>query len=278
VSDPETPRPADAGRGVRIVLVRPKIAENVGAAARAMKNFGLEDLVLVAPRTEVNKSAYALASHAGDVLENARIVPDVGAALEGVTWALGTSARGRASEAVREYEVDDALATLPAEGGALVFGPEDHGLANDELDRCQALLRIPTAAYASINLSQAVNVVAQRWFERRRQAPDLPTPDLADPVANPARPAPAPREQVERFYADLVALWHEIGYTDANREAATLRLYRGVFDRTTLSVRELAALRGLVSQASWAARLPPDRLPGRAAGADDEDEHADADA
>jgi len=239
--------------GLRIVLVRPKSSENVGAAARAMKNFGLSELVLVAPRCRIDKSARALASHAGDVLDRATIVSDLGEALQGVRWAVGTSARPRASETVRDREPDDGLATLPEAGGALVFGPEDHGLANEELDRCQTLVRIPTAAYASINLAQAVNLLAYRWFELRRRGEA--GPDLAE-VAD--------REQVERMYDDLVALWHLIGFTDERREVPTLRLFRGLLDRAAPTPREVAAFRGLISQAAWAAKRDPERLPGRA--------------
>ena len=240
---------------VRIVLVRPKASENVGAAARAMKNFGLRELVLVAPRCRVDRAARALASHAGDVLDAARTVGDLDEALAGTRWAVGTSARPRASEAVREHAPDDGLATLPNEGGALVFGPEDHGLANDELDRCQALIRIPTAAYASVNLAQAVNLLSYRWFETRRAGPGPSEgPEIAE------------RDQMERMYGQLVKLWHLIGYTDAQREAATLRLFRGLLDRARPTRREVAAFRGLVSQAAWAAERDPELLPGRPSG------------
>jgi tRNA/rRNA methyltransferase len=243
------------GPSVRIVLVRPKASENVGAAARAMKNFGLRELWLVAPRCRIDRAARALASHAGDVLEAARSVATLDEALADVHWAAGTSARVRASEAVRTHLPDEGLATLPDRGGALVFGPEDHGLANEELDRCQALIRIPTAAYASINLAQAVNLLAHRWFETRAGS------GAADPP-----PDSAPREQMERMYRQLVDLWHTIGYTDAQREEATLRLFRGLLDRARPTPRELAALRGLISQAAWAAERDPGRLPGRASG------------
>ena len=135
------------------------------------------------------------------------------------------------------------------------FGPEDHGLANDELDRCQALIRIPTAAYASINLAQAVNLLSYRWFATRQGgARAAQAPEVAE------------RDQMERMYGQLVELWHLIGYTDPQREAATLRLFRGLLDRARPTRRELAALRGLISQAAWAAERDPDQLPGRPSG------------
>ena len=237
---------------LRIVLVRPKSSANVGAAARAMKNFGLSDLVLVAPRCTIDRQAHALASHAGDVLETSREVASLPDALADVTWAVATSARTRATESLTEHAPDDGLATLPARGGALVFGPEDHGLSNDELDRCQAVVRIPTAEYASINLAQAVNLLAFRWFERRRAG-----------APRAAGGEPPERDQLERMYDQLVDLWHLIGFTDAKRERATLRMFRGVFDRARLGPRELAAFRGLWAQARWAAERPPERLPRR---------------
>lgn len=223
-----------------------------------MKNFGLEELVLVGPRCEVGREAYALASHAGDLLDRSRIVADLDSALDDVSWAIATSARSRASDAVREFGPDDGLATLPDAGGALVFGPEDHGLANEELDRCQALIRVPTAPYASINLAQAVNILAQRWFVVAAQ------PDAGAPSASlrTAVTEAASRDQMERMYEDLRALFRLIGYTDAKRETATVRLFRGLLDRSQPSAREVAAVRGLASQATWAAKRDPARLPG----------------
>lgn len=243
----------DAPAPPRIVLVRPKHPGNVGASARAMKNFGMHELVLVAPRCRIDREAYALASHAGEVLDDATIVGALDEALVGVRWAVATSARSRASDAVPELGPDEGVA-FPAEPAALVFGPEDHGLANDELDRCQAVVRIPTAPYASINLAQAVNVLAQRWFVVAGAQ------DAGRTVAHGA--SLASRDQMERMYEDLRALFRLIGYTDRRRETSAVRLFRGLLDRAGPSAREVAALRGLASQASWAAKRDPERLPG----------------
>jgi tRNA/rRNA methyltransferase len=219
----------------------------VGATARAMKNFGLSRLVLAQPRCKLDKQAYALASHASDVLDQAEIVGSVEEALRGLTWVVGTSGNARASEAVTTYAPDEGLATLPASGGGLMFGPEDFGLDNDALDRCQALIRIPTAEYASMNLAQAVNVLASRWFTLQNASDD------STGEAAPTKAAElATRDQMERMYQDLAHLFHRIGYTDEKREKATLRLYRGMLDRAQLRPREAAALRGLASQAEWA--------------------------
>lgn len=224
-----------------------------------MKNFGLSELILVAPRCDIDREAYALASHADDVLNAAQIVENLEDALAGIRWAVGTSARARASDTVAEHAPDDGL-VFPNEPAAIVFGPEDHGLANLELDRCQAVIRIPTAPYASLNLAQSVNILAQRWFV---------VAGVTDAGARPGKEVElASRDQMERLYDDLAKLFRLIGYTDAQRETATVRLFRGLIDRARPSPREAAALRGLASQASWAAQRDPDKLPGLSEGAE----------
>ena len=251
---------------VQVVLVRPKTSENVGAAARALANVGLAQLTLVAPRCSLDKSAYALASHGGHVLDAAKTVDDLATAVEGVHVVIGTSGRDRTPGGVPSVPPDVALADASAGEIALVFGPEDHGMTTDELDTCQRIVRIPTAEYASINLAQAVNLMVHRWFvlhawDQREAVSVHGSESAPGGVGVPIRDR-ASRDQVERMYQDFVRLWHLIGYTDDRREAPTVRLFRGIFERGGLSAREVAALRGLATQAAWAARLPPERLPG----------------
>ena len=227
---------------LRIVLVRPKDPANIGASARAMKNFGLAELYLVAPQRNLSRHAYALASHAEDVLDGATVCETVADALTGCALVLGTTARPRAAEA-RVYTPREAAETLPREGVAVLFGPEDYGLSNEDLRHCQGYIRIPTAQYASLNLAQAVQLVAYEWFVAAG----------GEDVAA-ARSAFAPRELLEGMYAHLLSTLHHIGYTDAQREASAETMFRGIFDRAGLSEREVAALRGLWRQVQWAAR------------------------
>ncbi len=265
--------------GPRIVLVRTKDAANVGAAARAMKNFGLDELVLVAPRCRIDHRAEALASHAEDVLHAARVVETLDEAIAGTRLVMGTSARTRAAANYPVLEPRQAAPHL-TEGTAVLFGPEDHGLANEELTRCQAHVVIPTAGYASLNLAQAVVVLAyevalatragdgatEAANERAEEAAAgarTPSGTVQAPARPVAPPEDAPtRDQMERFYAQLEGAMLHIGYTDSPRAPSVLRMYRGVFDRAGLTAHELAALRGLVSQARWAADQAPDRVPG----------------
>jgi len=227
---------------LRIVLVRPKDPANIGASARAIKNFGLTELYLVAPQRGLSRHAYALASHAEDVLNAAVTCETVSEALTGCTLALGTTARPRAGEA-RVYTPRGAAETLPREGVAILFGPEDYGLSNDDLRHCQGYIQIPTAEYASLNLAQAVQLVAYEWFLAAETG-----------SAGKVRSEAAPRELLEGMYIHLLHTLHHIGYTDAQREGSADTLFRSIFDRADLSEREVAALRGLWRQVLWAAR------------------------
>jgi len=256
--------------GPRIVLVRTKDAANVGAAARAMKNFGLDELVLVAPRCRIDHRAEALASHADDVLHAARVVETLEEAITGTTLVMGTSARERAAANYPVLEPREAAPRL-TDGSAVLFGPEDHGLANEELTRCQAHVVIPTAGYASINLAQAVLVVAYEVALARREGAAVgDAVDAADDTAPKPVSASLPvvradgatRDQMERFYRQLEVAMLHIGYTDPPRASSVMRMYRAVFDRANVTAHELAALRGWVSQATWAADQVPERVPG----------------
>src|SRR5690606_20514062 len=166
--------------GTRIVLVRTKDSANVGAAARAMRNFGLNDLWLVAPRCRLDERARALASHAADLLDTARVVASPDEALVGVSLAVGTSARPRRAPSYRVAAPREA-APLLEEGTAVLFGPEDHGLANEELTRCQLQVVIPTAEFSSLNLAQAVLVVAYEAWQARLQPVGEPSADARGP-------------------------------------------------------------------------------------------------
>jgi tRNA/rRNA methyltransferase len=138
---------------------------------------------------------------------------------------------------------------------AVLFGPEDFGLSNDDLRHCQGYIQIPTAAYASLNLAQAVQLIAYEFFvagqvsSARRGAAASPRDSIARELA--------PRELLEGMYTHLLSTLHLIGYTDAQRQASADRLFRSVFDRAELSPREVAALRGLWRQVRWAVQHAP---------------------
>jgi tRNA/rRNA methyltransferase len=245
---------------VRFVLVRPKESGNVGAAARAMKNFDFAELALVAPRCLVDAKAKARASHAGDVLDNIQTFDTLAEALSDCQLALATIAQVRVAEDTvytpRQAAETFARAFAGEKRLALVFGPEDFGLSNEDLMHCQASITIPTGAYASLNLAQAVQVLAYEWYVTGLLEPAV---NHADNVNNVV-PA-VDRAEYESMYAQLCDVLHLIGYTDAQREKSALTLFRKVFDSATMSERDLAAVRGLWRQVAWAARVKPENLP-----------------
>lgn len=234
---------------MRIILVRPQEPGNIGSAARVMKNFGLSELVLVAPQCELSKEAFYMATHAKDIVASAQVVAETREAVAGCTFVLGTSARERRSEAYDVFTPRDAARQLSREGLGIMFGPEAAGLSNEDLDYCQAFVKIPTSAFSSLNLAQAVNLIAYEFFVSQvdegvsRQPPDL-----------------APREDLERLYEHFLEVALHIGYTDAQRLAQTEHMYRRIFDRARLTSREVTALHGLWRQVKWAAEYAPKAL------------------
>ncbi len=230
---------------MRVILVRPQEPGNIGSAARVMKNFDLFELYLVDPQCEPNRDTYALATHAADVVGNAVTVPTTLEAVADRTLVLGTTARPRTSAGFDVYTPRAAAQTFARPGTALVFGPERSGLSNEDLDLCHAYIRIPTGAFSSLNLAQAVNLVAYEFFvthaerDRDRQIPEL-----------------APREALERLHTHFLEVARYIGYTNDETAHKTDHMYRRIFDRARLTGREVAALHGLWRQAKWAVDHP----------------------
>jgi len=258
---------------VRIVLVRPRRGGNVGAAARVMKNFGLADLVLVAPRTRVGAVGAHMAVHASDVLDARRTVPDVAAAVADCVLVVGTAGRAFAhlepiEPRAAAHEVVAATRRGPV---ALVFGPEDHGLSNVELGRCQRLVRIPTAgAYGSLNLAQAVAVCAYELCVARAGADAADSPPASPRAGGPApraassgdaasatdagERAPATSDQREALLAHFEEALAAVGFLSRENPAHILADLRGLFARAGLTRRDVKIWRGIARQMTWAAR------------------------
>ncbi len=158
----------DGPPGPRFILIDTSHGGNVGSAARAMKVMGFTDLVLVNPRFPdvlSQETTVAYASGAADVLARARVVGSLSEALDGITWACATAMTPRdfGPPAGAPRELLPPLARQ-AQRVAFVFGGERHGLANEDVYRCHQVLSIPTAPdYGSLNLAQAVQIVAYEW-------------------------------------------------------------------------------------------------------------------
>jgi TrmH family RNA methyltransferase len=226
------------------ILVRPLQAGNVGATARALKNMGLGDLRLIAPVATTGPAAAAMAVHAEDVLRAARRYDDLPGAIADCTLVVGTTCRQGLYRA-GALTVREAAARLAAEAAnnrvAVLFGPEDTGLVNRELELCQRLLTIPTAPeYPSLNLAQAVMVVAYELMMAAGVARELPP-------AEPYAPAAAVEAMMQRMSRALVA----IGFLPADNPEHIMFALRAIFGRSGLSARELDILSGIARQIGW---------------------------
>jgi len=243
------------------VLFSPKHSGNVGAAARALKNMGVADLRLVAPRDYNPRAAAAMAVHADDVLERARIFPDLATALDDRTLTVGTTCRvGPYRSETRTLR--DAAPTLIAESSAnrvaIVFGPEDFGLTNLEIAQCQRLITIPTAPdYPSLNLAQAVIVVA---YELMLAAGVARAPMEAGEFASAS--------EVDAMHRRLAEALVAIGFLPEDNPDHLMLTLRAMLGRSGVRPRELDILNGIARQVRWvagdgAATLAAKRASGR---------------
>jgi tRNA/rRNA methyltransferase len=235
---------------IRIVLVEPAGALNVGSVARVMKNMGLEQLILVNPHCDpLGDEAKRMAVHAADILEQAIIVSSLPEALTGCQRAIATTARSR-SQAL-PTDLEDPRTVLPWLldcPSALIFGPEDRGLNNDELSYAQRFLRIPSSSnYPSLNLAQAVGVCC---YELRYLALEIqPTP--AHPMESP-NPSTVSLDVLEGYYQQLESLLLRVGYLYPHTVNSRMKKFRRLFNRADLTGEEVAMLRGILSQVEWA--------------------------
>jgi tRNA/rRNA methyltransferase len=246
---PDSP-PARAPDGPRFVLLNTSHAGNVGSAARAMKVMGFADLVLVAPRWPdvlAREEAVAMASGATDVLEKARVVATLAEALDGVTYACATAMTPR-DFGPPTFAPRERFPALAAEGHrvAFVFGSERFGMANDDVYRCHACLSIPTdPVYGSLNLAQAVQVLAYEW----RQA-------LGGFGVEP-RTAPAQWADGAAVQG-LLTHWEqalvEVGFLDPAAPKKLLPRLNQLANRAAVTAEEVHILRGIATAMQKAAR------------------------
>lgn len=234
---------------VRVVLVEPGEAGNIGASARAMKTMGLRRLHLVRPRRFPHGDASRMAVSAGDLLDAAVVHASLAAALEGCAARYGVSARQRRVP-LPACSARDAACSILAQAStgdvALVFGNEDAGLSNEDLGLCETLVQIPSAAECrSLNLASAVQVLC---YEVRMACLSV------RPASLPR--VGAPRDVYEGLFAQLEAALRDTDYFD-NKDAALatekLRrmLLRGQWDRA-----EIAMFRGVIARLEGRGRPP----------------------
>ncbi len=234
---------------IRIVLVNTTHPGNIGAAARAMKNMGLKQLYLVKPKIWPAEEAVWRSGHALDVLDNAVVTQTLDEALEGAGFVVGTSARERAIPwpLLNPRETSHkAIEEAAHHDVAIVFGREDRGLTNDELQKCHLHLNIPTNdEYSSLNLAQAVQVVA---YECRMTAvgDDLPSIKESGGDRRDWDIKAASSAAMEHFYKHLEQTLIDIDFLDPDQPRQTMTRLRRLFGRQRLDEMELQMLRGIL--------------------------------
>lgn len=242
---------------IRIILVEPAGALNVGSVARVMKNMDLRQLVLVNPRCDhLGAEARQMAVHAPEILEAAHVVDSLPEGLSGCQKAIAATGRPYTPT----FTLEHPRAVLPwllssgtTESAALIFGPEDRGLNNEELKYAQRLIYIPAnPAYPSLNLAQAVAICCYEIYQLIHQ----PQSDLftapAPAVPLTASATTAPLEQLEGFYQQLERLLLEVGYLYPHTASRRMQKFRRLFNRAVPTSEEVAMLRGILSQMKWA--------------------------
>ncbi|GGX64668.1 RNA methyltransferase [Saccharospirillum salsuginis] len=232
---------------IRIVLIQTWHPGNIGAAARAMKNMGLDQLVLVNPVDFPSDEAYNRAGKATDVLDNARIVGSLAEAIGDCNLVIGTSARERsiklpgftAEECGRE-----AVQRQQQSPVAIVFGRERMGLHNDDIQQCHAQVNIDAnPEYPVLNLSQAVQLICYEVFKA-----------VSDKHAREGSTDAYPLHQdLNRFYEHLETTLEDIDFLNPDHPGQTLDHLRSLFRRAQPTSKELRLLRGVLSAAQKAA-------------------------
>ncbi len=241
--------------GCRVVLVRPHYAGNVGSVARAMANFGLKHLVIVAPVADLtHPDARMMAVRAAPILHAARVVGTLAEAVADCGWVLATS--GEVGGLVRrgfwgppDAQIPVLLDALAATPVALVFGPEPSGLTVDEIAACHAMASVPVDPdYPSMNLAQAVAVtlyeLRRQWLARAAAAP----PD-------PAADRPADFREQEILFARLREALESVRFLWDHRAGGLFHVIRQVVVRARPTVKELKVLHGLAGQLLHVARV-----------------------
>ena len=228
---------------VSIVLCQPRFPENIGSAARAMRNLGLQKLVLVAPENPDRERILTLATHAAaTVVDAMRICGSLPEALAPFQYVVGTTARlgGQRRSLTTPAEMARRLISVSRENQiAVLFGPEDRGLTNKDIRLCHALVNIPTAEFSSLNLAQAVMILCYEIFLAARET----GPEFAPRLASV--------HDLEGMYAQLKAVLLKIGFIQPDNPEYWLNNLRQFFARLPLQAREVKIIRGLCRQVEW---------------------------
>jgi tRNA/rRNA methyltransferase len=227
---------------IRIVMVRPRGSGNVGSVARAMKNTGVAELAIVGVARTRSFWARAMAVHGRDILSQAKCYGSIREAISDCSLVVGTTCRSglyrKHSQPPREV-ARHIIGAAQAGKVALVFGPEDHGLSNKDLEHCQLLISIPANPdYSSLNVAQAVMICLYEVY----------LASLSSPMTTINRAA---AEDVERLFDRMRRSLLKIGFLDSENPEHMLLAFRRILGRAGLEDKDVRILTGLFRQIEW---------------------------
>src|SRR5687767_1017256 len=228
---------------LRVIMVRPHGSGNIGSVARAMKNVGAKELAIVGKARTRSFWARAMAVHGRDVLAGTQCYESIRAAVADCTLVVGTTCRSGLyrSHSQTPREVAPEIVRTAQKGKvALLFGPEDHGLSNKDLEHCQLLVTIPThPEYQSLNVAQAAVICLYELY----------VASLGESAKQSLPQAPA--EDIERLYDRMRTSLLKIGFLDSQNPEHMLFAFRRILGRTRLEERDVRILTGLFRQIEW---------------------------
>lgn len=227
---------------VTIVLHQPRFSENIGAAARAIKNMGIRNLIVVSPKNCDLSTVLKMATHAAiDVVEEMDVSDDLKKALAPFHYVVGTTARLGGIRRSVQSPPSLAKHLVPISQNnriAILFGPEDKGLSNEEIRLCHSLVNIPTSEFSSINLAQAVMILCYELHaagvERSEYIPRL-----------------ASRWELDGMYEQVKDILVRINYINPENPDYWMDKIRHFFTRFQLRAREVGIIRGICRQIDW---------------------------
>jgi len=250
--------------GPAVILVEPQLGENIGMAARAMANFSLNDLRLVAPRDGwPSKEAYSAASGATWIIESARVFTDVSGAVADLNYVCATTARTR--DSVKQILAPQSAATEISErigrneSCGILFGPEQAGLENDHIALCDALVMAPVnPKFASLNLAQAVLIIGYEWLKQQQSGALGRETEFDGPAREGLQmqhTRPATSAEMIGFFEHLERELDISGFLrPLEKRPQMVRNLRNMFQRMGVSEQEVRTLRGVVSSLTRAHR------------------------
>ncbi len=233
-------------KNIHFILVRPQLGENIGAAARSLKNFNFENLRLVSPRDSwPNKSATYTAVEAKDVVHKAKVFQNIDRAVADLDYVFATTSRSR-SVNKKIIDLSKAIKIIKKQSihnkkTGIFFGPEASGLSNDDLINANYLVNIPTSnKFKSLNLSHAVTIFAFELFTASIKFEPI--------VKNLYRSDDAKKKEVNAFLNFLISHLDKVGFLKpAEKKQQMIRSVKNIFHRSSLSTQEIRTLSGVIS-------------------------------